>query len=123
MTAKPKIAFFDFAGCEGDQLQVANLEERLLDILGHVEVVNFREVATRSGQDYDIAFVEGSVTRPADEERLRQIRAQAKILVALGACACIGGVNCLKNFMSENVYREEVYGPSDRKSTRLNSSH
>ena len=24
---KPKVAFFDFAGCEGDQLQVANLEE------------------------------------------------------------------------------------------------
>ena len=27
---KPKVAFFDFAGCEGDQLQIANLEEDLL---------------------------------------------------------------------------------------------
>ena len=27
---KPRVAFFDFAGCEGDQLQVANLEEDLL---------------------------------------------------------------------------------------------
>lgn len=114
MAAKPKIAFFDFAGCEGDQLQVANLEERLLDILGHVEVVNFREVATRFGDKYDIAFVEGSITRPADEERLKEIRSKASVLVALGACACIGGVNCLKNFMAENVYREEVYGPHAR---------
>ena len=27
---KPRVAFFDFAGCEGDQLQVANLEEDIL---------------------------------------------------------------------------------------------
>lgn len=114
MAAKPKIAFFDFAGCEGDQLQVANLEERLLDILGHVEVVNFREVATRFGDKYDIAFVEGSITRPADEERLKEIRSRASVLVALGACATIGGINCLKNFMAEDVYREEVYGPHAR---------
>jgi len=114
MTAKPRIAFFDFAGCEGDQLQVANLEERLLDILGHVEVVSFREVATRSAETYDVAFVEGSITRPEDIERIKSIRANAGVLVALGACACIGGINCLKNFMAENVYREEVYGPSAR---------
>jgi coenzyme F420-reducing hydrogenase gamma subunit len=62
--AKPKIAFFDFAGCEGDQLQVANLEEKLLDVLDHVEVVNFREVMTERSDEYDIAFVEGSITRP-----------------------------------------------------------
>ncbi|HEC87323.1 MAG TPA: cytochrome B, partial [Thermoplasmatales archaeon] len=27
---KPKVAFFDFAGCEGCQLQIANLEEDVL---------------------------------------------------------------------------------------------
>ncbi|HWR04902.1 MAG TPA: hypothetical protein VN419_12930, partial [Humidesulfovibrio sp.] len=112
--AKPRIAFFDFAGCEGDQLQIANLEERLLDILGHVEVVSFREVATGHSDDYDVAFIEGSITRPEDEIRLKEIRKNAKVLVALGACAAIGGINCLKNFLAENVYREEVYGSSAR---------
>lgn len=111
---KPKIAFFDFAGCEGDQLQVANLEEKLLDILEHVELVSFREVMTGESDDYDIAFVEGSITRPEDEERLRGIRDKAKLLVALGACAHIGGVNCMKNFMDEAVYREHVYGSGAR---------
>jgi coenzyme F420-reducing hydrogenase gamma subunit len=57
---KPKVAFFDFAGCEGDQLQVANLEEKLLDLLELVEVVNFREVISQKSDDYDIAFIEGS---------------------------------------------------------------
>ncbi|XPV77379.1 MAG: hypothetical protein ACNI27_05550 [Desulfovibrio sp.] len=110
MSTKPKIAFFDFAGCEGDQLQIANLEERLLDILSHVEVVSFREIASNHSDDYDIAVIEGSVTRAEDVERLKKIRENAKIVVALGACASIGGINCLKNFMAENVYREEVYG-------------
>jgi coenzyme F420-reducing hydrogenase gamma subunit len=114
MTDKPKIAFFDFAGCEGDQLQVANLEEKLLDLLEHVELVSFREVMTGHADDYDIAFVEGSITRPEDEERVRGIRARANILVALGACAHIGGVNCMKNFMDEAVYREHVYGHKAR---------
>jgi coenzyme F420-reducing hydrogenase gamma subunit len=111
---KPKIAFFDFAGCEGDQLQVANLEEKLLDLISHVEVVSFREVMTGHSDDYDIAFVEGAITRPEDEARIKDIRAKAKYLVALGACATIGGVNCIKNFMSADVYKERVYGASGR---------
>ncbi len=110
MAAKPKVAFFDFAGCEGDQLQVANLEERLLDLVEHLEIVSFREIKTQHRDDYDIAFVEGSITRPEDEPRLREIRANAGILVALGACATIGGINCLKNFISERKYRTSVYG-------------
>ena len=57
---KPKVAFFDFAGCEGDQLQIANLEEELLTLLGQVEVVNFREVMKEQSDNYDIAFIEGS---------------------------------------------------------------
>jgi sulfhydrogenase subunit delta len=109
--AKPRIAFFDFAGCEGDQLQVANLEERLLDILSHVEVVNFREVIDERSDEYDIAFVEGSITRPEDEDRLKEIRQRCKVLVAFGACATIGGINCLKNFLGESEYRSAVYGP------------
>jgi len=112
--SKPKVAFFDFAGCEGDQLQIANLEERLLAIASHLEVVNFREVKTKQTDDYEIAFVEGSITRPEDEPRIKQIRKQAKILIALGACASIGGINCLKNFFSPKEYTSMVYGKAAR---------
>lgn len=108
--AKPRIAFFDFAGCEGDQLQIANLEETLLDLLEHVEVVAFREVHTGESAPYDVAYVEGSITRPEDEDRIKEIRKNAGALVAFGACAHIGGVNCMKNFFAEPIYRKEVYG-------------
>jgi sulfhydrogenase subunit delta len=107
---KPKVAFFDFAGCEGDQLQVANLEEELLDLLGQVEVVSFREVMKEHSDNYDIAFIEGSCTRLHDEDRLKQIRKNAKIVVAIGSCATIGGINSLKNYQDLEDVRRTVYG-------------
>jgi sulfhydrogenase subunit delta len=107
---KPRIAFFDFACCEGCQLQVVNLEERLLDLLGQVEVVTWREASSAAADDCDIAFVEGSIVRASDEARLKDIRAHAKVLVALGACAATGCVNNLVNFRPVDTARREVYG-------------
>jgi coenzyme F420-reducing hydrogenase gamma subunit len=107
---KPKVAFFDFAGCEGDQLQIANLEEEILDLLAQVEVVSFREVMKEHSDNYDIAFVEGSCTRLQDEERLKQIRKNASIVVAIGSCATIGGINSLKNYQDLDAVKKTVYG-------------
>jgi sulfhydrogenase subunit delta len=107
---KPKVAFFDFSSCEGCQLQIANLEEEIIDLINLVEVVNFREVMKEQSNDYDIAFVEGSIMRPMDAERLKEIRNHAKILVALGACATIGGVNKIRNQWPTDEVKKEVYG-------------
>lgn len=108
---KPKVAFFDFTGCEGCQLDALNLDgEELLDLLNAVDIVNFREVMTEREDNYDIAFVEGSITRESEIPRLQKIRDQAKVVVALGACACIGGINCLKNHLSMEEALRIVYG-------------
>ncbi|MCP4708937.1 MAG: NADH:ubiquinone oxidoreductase, partial [Planctomycetes bacterium] len=107
---KIKIGVFDFTSCEGCELQLANKESSLLDFLSHLEIVNFREVSSYKGQDYDIAFIEGAVTREDEIDRLKDIRAKAKVLVALGSCACYGGVAFQKNqFEIDDVVRE-VYG-------------
>jgi sulfhydrogenase subunit delta len=108
---KPRVAFFDFASCEGCQLEALNLNaEELLDLVAAVDIVNFREAMSEKSDEYDIAFVEGSVTRESDILRLENIRQRAKILVALGACATIGGVNCLKNHMPMEQALQIVYG-------------
>ena len=107
---KPRVAFFDFASCEGCQLQVINLEEDLLKVIEAIEIVSFREATKDHSDDYDIAFVEGSITRRSDEARLKGIRAHAGVLVALGSCAALGGINCIKNFHSEAYVRKFVYG-------------
>jgi len=110
---KPRVAFFDFTSCEGCQLDVLNLTgEELLDLLGAIDIVNFREAISNKSDDYDIAFIEGSISREAEIPRLQKIRAQAKVLVALGACASIGGVNCLKNHLPMEQALKTVYGDS-----------
>lgn len=111
MSAKPKVAFFDFACCEGCQLQIANLEEQVVGLAELVDVVEFREVMTGKAPEYDIAFIEGSITRQGDEARLKDIRERSKMLVAYGQCAVTGGVNRLKNnWKNLDDVKKEVYG-------------
>jgi coenzyme F420-reducing hydrogenase gamma subunit len=109
---KPKLGFFDFTGCEGCQLEVINFETELVELLKHVDIVNFREAMQERSDDYDIAVIDGAITTEAGIERIQQIRKQAKILITIGACSSSGGVNCLKNFrpMEENL--KIVYGDS-----------
>lgn len=109
---KPRVAIFDFACCEGCQLQIVDMEEEILDLLAVVQPVEWREVSSEHSEDFDIAMVEGSITRPEDEERLKEIRRRAKVLIALGACAVTGGVNNLKNNFEMEEVRQCVYGPA-----------
>lgn len=109
---KPRVAIFDFACCEGCQLQILNMEEDLLNLIGAIQPVEWREALSDHSETYDIAIIEGSITRPRDEERLREIRKRAGVLIALGACATIGGVNKLKNNFDPDEVQEYVYGDS-----------
>ena len=109
--SKPKAAFFDFTDCEGCQLQFANLGGALLELLELVDIVSFREIMSESAEDYDIAFIEGSITRKDEIDRLKKIREKAKTLVAFGTCASFGGINKLKNkFKDIEWVKKEVYG-------------
>jgi coenzyme F420-reducing hydrogenase gamma subunit len=107
---KPKIAFFDFTCCEGCQLTVVDSLQTYPELLDAVEIVQFREAMTEKGEDYQIAFIEGSCSRQSDEERLKKIRQQAAVVVALGACAHLSGVNALKSLHPLDEVRQYVYG-------------
>ena len=108
---KPKVAFFDFTCCEGCQLDALNIEgQDLVDLVNAIDIVEFREVATGRADRYDIAFVEGSITRESEIPRLKDIRERSGVVIALGACAAIGGINCLKNHLPMGEALEIVYG-------------
>ncbi len=68
---KPKIAFFDFTSCEGCQLTVVDSLQTYPELLEVVEIVQFREAMSERGEDYQVAFIEGSCTRQSDEARLQ----------------------------------------------------
>jgi coenzyme F420-reducing hydrogenase gamma subunit len=107
---RPKLAVFDFTSCEGCQLQLVNKEDSLGPFLKSVEIVRFREASSAPGDGYDVALVEGAISRGDEVERLQKIRAQARVLVAFGSCACFGGVARLKNAFDLQEANREVYG-------------
>ena len=60
---KPIIAVLDPANCEGCEVKIANLEERIIDLVQAVNVVSFSEVAKEHSDGYDITFIEGPIHR------------------------------------------------------------
>jgi coenzyme F420-reducing hydrogenase gamma subunit len=118
---KPKVAVFDFTGCEGCQLQLANKEETLADFLQSLEIVNFREISSAASDDYDIAIIDGAVTRNDEVQRIKKIRKQARYLIAAGACSCFGGVNRLKNAVPLSEANKEVYGDMPQDTRKVQS--
>ena len=107
---KPKVGFFGFTSCEGCQLQIANKEDTLGDLLAAIDVMTFRLISSDKDDGFDLAFVEGSITTEGEIVRLKKIRNQAKTLVAIGACACLGGVNNLRSRFPLADTVKEVYG-------------
>jgi coenzyme F420-reducing hydrogenase gamma subunit len=119
--ARPRIGVFDFTGCEGCELQLANGEENLAAFLGAVEIASFREISSASDDDYDIAFIDGSISRADEAARLKTIRERARVLVALGSCACFGGVSRLKNTYDPEDANRVVYGDQHRETLPVRS--
>ncbi|VAV83593.1 Sulfhydrogenase subunit delta [hydrothermal vent metagenome] len=110
---KPCITFFSFTSCEGCQLVVLNCAGSFPELLKHLKIVNFREAMDPTSKDYDIAFIEGSVSTKTELEKIKQIRSNADIVIALGACSAIGGINCIKDVekpISLKEARATVYG-------------
>ncbi len=109
-TPKPKLAVYKFSSCDGCQLSLLNLEDELLDLAAAVDIAYFLE-ATRTVKTgpYDIGLVEGSITTPHEAERIKEVRAQCKYLIALGTCATAGGIQALRNFAKAEDYARAVY--------------
>jgi len=120
---RPRIAVFDFTSCEGCELQLANKEESLPAFLSAVEIVQFREISSAVADDYDIAFIEGAISRSDEVTSLQAIRKQAKLLVALGSCACFGGVARLKNACNADEANREVYGDDPKETLPVRPVH
>jgi sulfhydrogenase subunit delta len=110
VAAKPKLAVVKFASCDGCQLSLLDCEDELLAVAGRVEIANFPEASrARVRGPYDLTLVEGSITTPHDVERIRAVRKESRLLVALGACATAGGIQALRNFADVREFASAVY--------------
>lgn len=121
--AKPKIAVWKFASCDGCQLSLLACEDQLLDVVGEIEIAYFLEATTAQVKGpYDISLIEGSITTEHDAHRIRKIRQQSKKLITIGACATSGGIQALRNFANVEEYTKIVYARPDFISTLKTST-
>ncbi len=120
---RPKLAVWKFASCDGCQLSLLNCEDELLALAGDIEIAHFLEAtsAVRPGP-YDLSLVEGSVTTPEDERRIREIRRVSKRLATIGACATAGGIQALRNFGDVGDFMAAVYASPQYVSTLATST-
>jgi sulfhydrogenase subunit delta len=107
---KPRLAVWKFASCDGCQLSVLDCEDELLALADKVEIANFREASRAVVEGpYELSLVEGSVTTADDARRIKEVRAQSRTLVTIGACATSGGIQALRNFGNIDDFRRAVY--------------
>ena len=123
MSGGPSLAVWKFASCDGCQLSLLDCEEDLLPLAGEVDIAYFLEAGrARVEREYDVSIIEGSVTTEHDAERLRDIRARSRRVIAIGACATAGGIQALRNFADVDDFVSIVYASPQYISTLQNST-
>lgn len=109
MNKKPIVGFFGVSGCAGCLLSVL-FEEQFKEITRLLEIKEFPLIkATNYKGKFDYCFIEGTVCFDEDIVVLNELRKRSKYIVALGSCACTGGVPSIKNFLDSEKTMKLVY--------------
>jgi sulfhydrogenase subunit delta len=112
---KPTVGFYALTGCQGCLLSVIFNEDDILDIINLIDIKTFPFISELKNEpdSFDIIFMEGLVASNHDVETLKRLRDKTKILIAIGACSCTGGVGSYRNFIPRANYDYLVYEKED----------
>jgi len=108
---KLKIGIYELTGCAGCALLIVDCEMELIDIFNAADIQSFLMAKSDNiDGELDVALVEGSVSTEKEIEELKDIRQRAKVVVAFGLCASVGGIQARfsKEEWAQNL--QEVYG-------------
>jgi F420-non-reducing hydrogenase small subunit len=114
-----------FAICAGCEITILDIGEPLLDILEKVNIVHMpvlmdHKLFGQTGEgtemevpEADVGLLSGGIRTEEHRKIAQEMRKKCKTLIALGSCACYGGIPALANqFMTEEllqkVYRDSV---------------
>lgn len=95
---KIKFATTWLDGCSGCHMSFLDLDERLIELGEHIELVysplvDFKEFPA----DVDVCLVEGAVSSEEDLHKIKILRQRSKILLAFGDCAVTTNVPGMRN--------------------------
>lgn len=107
---KLKVGILSLTCCEGCQISILDLGEKLFEQLKDIDIVEMNLIEeTRDAPRFDVAFVEGAPITKENREKLLEVRKKADFLVALGSCAATGCIMDLKNYQDKKKAIKYVY--------------
>ncbi len=107
---KARLATMWLDGCSGCHMSLLDIDEAIVAVAQQADIVYGPLVdAQEIPPDIDVAIVEGAVSSEDDLEKLRKMRLNARILIALGDCAVTGNVPAMRNPLPVKVILERVY--------------
>ena len=100
---KIKLGWFSFSCCEDNTVVMTEVmndhwqEWKELFDFRHVRILKSKNIM----DEFDVAFIEGALAGPEQEEMVKKIRGISKKLVAVGACAITGLPSGQRNNFTE----------------------
>ena len=106
---KLKVATVSLAGCFGCHMSFLDIDERLLELIEHIEFDRSPLTDIKEVGHCDIGLIEGGLCNAENVQVLREFRAHCKTLVAVGACAINGGLPAQRNHLALGPLLNAVY--------------
>jgi F420-non-reducing hydrogenase small subunit len=97
MPAKVRVATAWLQGCAGCHMAFLDLHHFLIDLFDLIDIQYSPLVDAKQIPEVDICLIEGAVANTENEKNLKTMRERSKILIALGTCACTGGITGFRN--------------------------
>jgi len=108
-SGRTRIATASLAGCFGCHMSLLDIDTRLFELLGKVELDCSPLTDRKRCGRCDIGIVEGGVCNADNVRVLREFRARCRTLVAIGSCAVTGGLPAQRNHLDLGECLQEVY--------------
>lgn len=106
-----QIALLSLSSCLGCQAVFLSLEEYLYTIIGENRISYAPFIMDdRDIPPVELALVEGTVRHAGHFLKAREAREKAERVVALGTCACFGGVQGLADRVAEDTMLRRRFG-------------
>lgn len=111
--AKVKIATSWLDVCGGCHMSILDMDEAIIDLAGSVEFTRSPITDIKEFPEVDVGIISGAIGNTEQEEEAKELRQKCKILVALGDCACFGGISSMRNAFSKDEVLRRVYIDSE----------
>jgi len=112
MGLRPKIAIYDFTDCEGCEVEIVSLRERILALEQQVDIVDWRLGQERKENcSFLLSIIEGTPITQDEIDTLKWLREKSRFIIALGACASLAGIPGIVNKEDRQRLYKEIYGP------------